>query len=237
MAGGNKPADVAQLTPVEQTGSADLGKITDDTDLTNAVVDNLYISCDTTNGDGYDKNEKAVVINTVVDEVMLENILSNIGNMDVIRNNFTGIILEIPAGEGTITIEANRVGDRAIAVQIEGDDFYQYFTNTEKQAIDIDYNVLKNALVFIFGIEYEVAPLSDAPRRMPSKVCRAVNSEKDNHINIYSASWDVKKIITDIDNIEVENSDSSKAIKVFRNGQILIIRNGKTYTPAGIEVK
>ena len=115
-----KPASVEDIAPIAESGTASMANLPANTDLTNAVVGNLYLTCDTTNGDHYDAAEQALVLNTVVDEVMIENVLANTGNMDVIRNNFSGIILTIPAGTGTLSLTIQTSGNREVAVRIEG---------------------------------------------------------------------------------------------------------------------
>jgi hypothetical protein len=85
MAGANKPADVADLKPVTENGAADFGKL-DGKDLSDALVGNMYVTCDLTNGDRYDKTEQALILNTVVDQLMLDNItdLNNQYGVDAI---------------------------------------------------------------------------------------------------------------------------------------------------------
>ena len=231
MAGANKPADVSDLKPVTTEGNASFTALTAETDLTNAVVDNLYITCDTVNGDGYDAEEKALVLNTIVDEVMLQNVLQNEGNMDVIRNNFTGIILEIPAGEGSITIEAKVSGERNIAVRISGKEA-DVFSPATKQALTINFNELKSTLVYIYGIFAEQTPL---PATAPTKVKRmpARLQEEANNVSIYGASWKVKETPTG----KEQTSAGANVQKVLQNGQVYILRDGKRYNLLGTEAR
>lgn len=231
MAGANKPADVSDLKPVTTEGNASFTALTAETDLTNAVVDNLYITCDTVNGDGYDAEEKALVLNTIVDEVMLQNVLQNEGNMDVIRNNFTGIILEIPAGEGSITIEAKVSGERNIAVRISGKEA-DVFSPATKQALTINFNELKSTLVYIYGIFAEQTPL---PATAPTKVKRmpARLHKEANNVSIYGASWKVKETPTGMK----QTSAGANVQKVLQNGQVYILRDGKRYNLLGTEAR
>ena len=238
MTGTNKPADVADLKPVEQTDAADFENITDDTDLTNAVVNNMYITCDTTNGDGYDKAEKALVLNTVVDQMMLDNILANEGNMDILRNNFSGIVLEVPAGKGIITIEAKVTGERALAVFISGAEDTLTYVPATKTQIEVPFETAKNALVYIYGI-FMPEEQSAAPQRVPSKILRAPKAGEDeavaNNVTVYGVRWNVTEVVTGIENT---NADEGNGIrKIVHNGQILILRDGRIYNAAGVEVK
>ncbi len=236
MEGGNKPADVADLKPVTEDGAADFSKL-DGKDLSNALIGNIYVTCDL--GDGYNSTDKALVFNTVVDQLMLDNIAAHEGNMDVLRNNFSGIVLEIPAGKGTVTIEAKVTGKRALAAYISG---HEGTTVNEapatKTEIDIPFDEEEKAFVYIYGI-YDDGEALPAPQRVASKIQRAPAATEDDDltagtVNIYSAKWTISEL-TDVEQIE---ADATTAVqKVVRDGQILILRDGKIFTPAGVEVK
>ncbi|MBQ4508348.1 MAG: leucine-rich repeat protein [Paludibacteraceae bacterium] len=237
MAGADKPADVADLKPVSVDGTADFSKM-EGKDLSNAVVDNMYITCDKENGDNYDKTEQALVLNTVVDELMMQNILANEGNMDILRNLFSGIVIEIPAGKGTIKIEAKVTGERALSVVISGMSGAMTFNPAAKTELEIPYDVAKKALVYIYGIYAHAA--APAPQRVPSKILRTPKAAEDanlvNNISIYGAKWIVSEVTTGTEEVEGQKSKVESS-KVLRDGQVLIIRDGKTYNMFGTEVK
>lgn len=243
MAGADKPADVADLKPVSVDGAADFSKM-EGKDLGNAVVDNMYITCDKENGDNYDKTEQALVLNTVVDELMMQNILANEGNMDILRNLFSGIVIEIPAGKGTIKIEAKVTGERALSVVISGMSGAMTFNPAAKTELEIPYDVAKKALVYIYGIYAHAA--APAPQRVPSKILRAPKAAEDanlvNNISIYGAKWIIDEVTTGVE--EIENNDvarpdaaASRTQKLLRNGEVLILRDGKLYNMFGTEVQ
>lgn len=227
----HKPASVEDLMPVEQTGAADFENIPADLDLTNAVIDNIYVTADTTNNDRYDAAEKAFVFETVVDELMMENVLANVGNMDIIRNNFSGLIIEIPAGEGTIKVTIKTSGNRKVAVHIEGLD-PTLFDKATKDEIELPYNIVKDALVYIYPVIDEGA-LAPAPKKVHS-IRRATAEEAKNEVHIYGAAWEVKKVISGIDEI---NSSNTQTIKLLKQGQLYILRNGEMYNAQGARVK
>ena len=238
MEGENKPADVADLKPVTEDGAADFGKL-DGKDLSDALVDNMYVTCDLTNGDRYDKTEQALILNTVVDQLMLDNIDAHEGNMDILRNNFSGIVLEVPAGKGTITIEAKVKGDRALAVYISG---HAGLSVNEapatKTEIDIPFDELKNALVYIYGI-FDDGIVYPMPQRAPSKILRAPADTEDDDmatgtVNIYGVKW----VVDEVTGVEqTEATAVPAAQKVVRDGKVFILREGKTYTMYGTEVQ
>ncbi|MBR1516471.1 MAG: leucine-rich repeat protein [Paludibacteraceae bacterium] len=226
-----KPASVEDIAPIAESGTASMADLPANTDLTNAVVGNLYLTCDTTNGDHYDAMEQALVLNTVVDEVMIENVLANPDNMDVIRNNFSGIILTIPAGTGTLSLTIQTSGNHEVAVRIEGQEA-ETFAQAAKGLIEIPYSVEGDAYVFVYGV---VAEEQEAPASAPSKFrARAKRTEAaENSVSIYDVQWEVSSA-TGVENVR---SDQKPSTKVLRNGLLLIEQNGKTYNVLGTEMK
>ena len=231
MTAENKPASVEDIAPIAESGTASMADLPANTDLTNAVVGNLYLTCDTTNGDHYDAAEQALVLNTVVDSVMIENVLANPDNMDVIRNNFSGIILTIPAGTGTLSLTIQTTGDREVAVLIEGSEA-ETFAKAAKGLINIPYEVTSNAYVFIYGVATDE---EEAPAAAPSKFrARAKRTEAaENSVSIYDVQW----VVTSATGAENVRSDQKPSTKVLRNGLLLIEQNGKTYNVLGTEMK
>ncbi len=230
-----KPASVEDIAPIAESGTTSLAGLATNADLTNAVVGNLYLTCDTTNGDHYDAMEQALVLNTVVDEVMIENVLANTGNMDVIRNNFSGIILTIPAGTGTLSLTIQTSGNREVAVRIEGQEA-ETFAKAAKGLIEIPYSVEGDAYVFVYGVAAEEP---EAPAALPSKFrARAKRTEAaENSVSIYDIQWVVTST-TDIENTPSPlGGESERGFKFLRNGKLLILRDGKTYNALGIEIK
>lgn len=226
-----KPASVEDIAPIAESGTASMANLPANTDLTNAVVGNLYLTCDTTNGDHYDATEQALLLNTVVDEVMIENVLANTGNMDVIRNNFSGIILTIPAGTGTLSLTIQTSGNREVAVRIEGQEA-ETFAQAAKGLINIPYEVTSNAYVFIYGVATDE---EETPAAAPSKFrARAKRTEAaENSVSIYDIQW----VVTSATGAENVRSDQKPSTKVLRNGVLYIVRDGKIYTAQGAHVK
>ena len=232
MTAENKPASVEDIAPIAESGTTSLAGLATNADLTNAVVGNLYLTCDTTNGDHYDAAEQALVLNTVVDEVMIENVLANPDNMDVIRNNFSGIILTIPAGTGTLSLTIQTTGDREVAVLIEGSEA-ETFAQAAKGLINIPYEVTSNAYVFIYGVATDE---EETPAAAPSKFrARAKRTEAaENSVSIYDVQWEVTST-TGIEDVHIDASSTPRMIMI--DNIIYILRGGKIYTIQGLEVK
>ena len=232
MTAENKPASVEDIAPIAESGTTSLADLATNADLTNAVVGNLYLTCDTTNGDRYDAAEQALVLNTVVDNLMMENVLANPDNMDVIRNNFSGMILTIPAGTGTLNLTIKTTGNREIAVLVEGSEA-ETFAQAVKGQINIPYSVENKAYVFIYGI---VPDEPKTPASVPSKFrARAKRTEAaENSVSIYDVQWEVSSA-TGIEDVHTDASSTPR--KIMIDNIIYILREGKIYTIQGLEVK
>ncbi|MBQ6724279.1 MAG: leucine-rich repeat protein [Paludibacteraceae bacterium] len=236
----NKPASVEDIAPIAESGTASMANLPANTDLTNAVVGNLYLTCDTTNGDHYDAMEQALVLNTVVDEMMIENILANPDNSDVIRNNFSGMIVELPAGQVTISITVKTEGDHLLAVQIGNGDSFQDFVQLVKGVIEVNYDIEAAARAYIFGFIPEpelpaAAPTKHMPRHSKADwITEDVEDASTGSVAIYGISWNIEETSA-IDEISQETKNNSQ--KLIRDGQILIIRDGRTFNTLGIEIK
>lgn len=228
----NKPASVEDIAPIAESGTTSLAGLATNADLTNAVVGNLYLTCDTTNGDHYDAAEQALVLNTVVDNLMMENVLANPNKMDVIRNNFSGMILTIPAGTGTLNLTIKTTGNREIAVLVEGSEA-ETFAQAAKGLINIPYSVENKAYVFIYGI---VPDEPETPASVPSKFrARAKRTEAaENSVSIYDIQWEVS-YATGIEDVHTDAFSTPR--KIMIDNIIYILRGGKIYTIQGLEVK
>ena len=236
MAPENKPAEVTDIEPLAEEGTANLANLPAETDLTNAVVDNLYITCDTLNGDRYDATEQAIVLNSVVDEMMIENIMANPDNTDVIRNNFSGIVVELPAGKGTLSLTVKTEGEHKLAVLIGND--LQDFAQLVKGVIEAPYTLEKAARAYIYGFipepELPTAPTKHMPRRAKADWIAEDEPASTGSVAIYGISWNIEAP-TGIDQISQE--PKAKSQKLIRDGQLLILRDGRTFNALGTEIK
>lgn len=230
MEGENKPASAGDIEPLGEQGEVNVADIPAGTDLTNAVVNNLYITCDTLNGDQYDAAEQAIVLHTVVDDVMMENILGNPDNDDVIRNNFSGIIFELPAGNGTLKLTVKTEGDHLVAIMISGQP--HEFAQFAKDVVEVPYQLEAAARAYIYGSLTELplaAPTKHMPRR--AKADWIVEEEEySGSISIYGISWETKS--TEGIN-EISQEPQTKSQKLIKNGQLVIERDGKIYNALG----
>ena len=91
--------DDVEIVPMEEeTEIAFNDRITENTDLMSKVIDNVYVTLDTEGDDGYDTEEKCIVLTSTVTNEQLESIADKEVGDDAVKENFNGLILEVPAG-------------------------------------------------------------------------------------------------------------------------------------------
>ena len=129
-------------------------EIDEGTDLTDTMIDNTYYTLDTDNGDGYNVEEQAIVLNSTTTEEQMNTVQeAEIGD-ETIQENYSGIIFEILAGNGTITVDAKTIGTHELNVQI-GKNEPTKITNKERSTIDIKYSVKEPTYVYLYASSSE----------------------------------------------------------------------------------
>ena len=201
--------------------------------MSNAVFGSLYITIDEEQGDRYDATQKALVLKTTVSALQIQNVLLAARQSDVLQNIFSGMVIEVPAGNGTLTLTIETAGGRKLAVHVAGK-AAEYFAKAAKGDIDVNYEVTEPTYIYIYAVE-DGAPMS-APAKLRRAPKASVAAAEENSVSIYGAKWNVKKAASGID--EAAGTDTVKAVKVLgADGQVRIIRNGKTYNALGAELK
>lgn len=70
---------------------------------------------------------------------------------DDIVNNFTGLILKVAAGKGTIKVNAKTTGNSQLVVQV-GKKNPTIATKTEQDDVVVSYDVAEDTYVYIYAI-------------------------------------------------------------------------------------
>ena len=151
--------------------------IGDETDLSGAVVENMYITLNQEGGDSYSEEEGCLVIANTVTKAQVETLMENGMDVQEVQENFNGIILEVPAGRGVISITAQTGDGRALSVKIGNKDAYQ-FVQAAQSNIFISYKVDTPQYVYIYGTDMAT----------PSSRRHAQGTE-GNVVKIYSVRW------------------------------------------------
>lgn len=151
--------------------------ITEETDLTSTVVDNVYVTLNAEANDGYDTEEKCIVLASTVTKEQLEVIADKEVQDEAVTENFNGLIFEVPAGKGTISVTAQTKGSRTLNVKI-GDAEAQTFVQPERGDVEIPCTTTENTYVYIYG----AATAANAQRRISG-------GETENGVLIYGIKW------------------------------------------------
>ena len=169
---------ISTIVPMEKEEVITFGgNITEEMDLTDVVIDNMYVTLDTKANDGYDKEEQCIVLSSTVTEEQLTTIADKEVKDAAVKENYNGLIIEVPAGSGIISITAQTKGSRTLCVKV-GDSDEQTFTKPERGVVEVPYTTDKDTYVYIYGAE---------PASMKSR--RAASSSVENGVLIYGVKW------------------------------------------------
>ncbi|MDY6258040.1 MAG: MBG domain-containing protein, partial [Bacteroidaceae bacterium] len=189
--------------------------ITKETDLTDTVVDNVYVTLDTEADDGYDTAEKCIVLASVVTEEQMETIVDKDVKDETVKENYNGLIFAVPIGKGVIRITAQTKGNRMLSVKV-GDAEAQTFVQPERGEIEVPYTATESTYVYIYGADTSAG----AQRRVSG-------SETENGVLIYGIKWE--GVSTDVDAITTANEGTYQIytidgtpVKVLQKGVNII---------------
>ena len=148
---GKLTIEAVEITPITGTEETSFKEaISNESDLENTVIDNTYYNVNAGNGDGYNATEQALVLNTTTSSEQMTAIQSaQVGDASV-RENYSGIIFEIPAGQGTITVDTKTVGTHVLNVQI-GNGAPTQVQKSERGTADVSYNVSAPTYVYLYA--------------------------------------------------------------------------------------
>jgi hypothetical protein len=124
--------------------------IHEETDLTDAIIDNTYYSMDTGNGDGYDAESRALVLNSTNTEEQMSTVTDGRVGDDAVRDNYVGIIFELPSWNGRITLDLQTIGSHALYLQL-GKDKPMEIVQTVRGTVTIAFNLVKPTYVYLYA--------------------------------------------------------------------------------------
>ncbi len=143
-----KKVVITPITGTEETSFKET--IGNETDLENTVIDNTYYNMDAASGDGYDATEQALVLNSTTTNAQMTAIQNAEVGDAAVKENYSGIIFEIPAGKGTITVDAKTVGTHVLNVQV-GNGAPTKVQKSERGTADVEYNVNAPTYVYLYA--------------------------------------------------------------------------------------
>ena len=196
-------------------------------------IDGIFYTI--TENDSIVPTEGCLELSSTMSEIEMQQIAGVFATPSLaLAQNFRGLSFTLPAGEGAITLDARTLGTHQLGIKIgEGQD--SLFVLDERQTLTIQYNIAEPQLVFIYGY---VEASDEDPLYAPFKAMRKVRKEEnDGSVKIYGISISPSHVIEDHTGIDHVQGDKVQSTKVLRDGQILILRNGKTYNAIGIKIK
>ena len=148
---GKLTIEAVEIVPISETEEKSFSQQVDETtDLQNTVIDNTYYNMDATNGDGYDATEQALVLNSTTSSTQMSAVQGAQVGDAAVRENFSGIIFEIPAGQGVITVDAKTIGTHVLNVQI-GNGAPTQVKKTERGTVEVEFNVSAPTYVYLYA--------------------------------------------------------------------------------------
>ena len=145
------------ITPMDKNEEVDYGSesnVNKDTDFSGTVIDNVYYNITPDKG-GFDENEKCIVVNEAMSDEDVEAVFGKDLMSDDVKNKFTGIVIEVPAGKGKLTVNAQTFGGMTLKIKIgKSAPIKQSFKNG-KTKIKVPYNVKEPTYIYIYAGEVE----------------------------------------------------------------------------------
>jgi hypothetical protein len=142
---------VVDVDPVQEDDVVSFkDEINEDTDLSDKVVDNTYYNMDASNGDGYNAEEQALVLNSTTSAEQMAAIQNAKVGDAAVKENYNGIIFKLASGRGTIAVDVQTIGTHILMVQI-GKNAPTKVTKSERGMVDVPYNVAEPTYVYLYA--------------------------------------------------------------------------------------
>jgi len=169
-----------RIEPATESKEVDMAVVPDQMDLNGMVVGDTYYVLDAENGDGADGENGCVVIITTTNDEAVNGIAGKDISDASVKAVFKGIIFMVPAGTGTISINAETLGTSSLKVKI-GSQPAQAFQLAERETVEIPYNVAEPTYVYIYaGTGIQAARSVGAARAAAA----------ENSVKVYSYKWE-----------------------------------------------
>ena len=135
------------LPAVDGDEDVDFGdEIDDDTNLDGNIVGDIYYVI--SSGDGsYNAGEGCIVVTKPTDDTAIDG--QDIFGEDF-KDNYTGIVFKVPAGKGTVTVEAKTEGNMVLKVKI-GDAAPISMELEGRLKVTVPYDVTEPTYIYIYG--------------------------------------------------------------------------------------
>lgn len=145
--------------------------ITSGTDLSDAVVGSVYVTLG--QNDGYDAADGSIYISDAMDDEYVDALGGMAPGISDLANRFNGLVIQVPAGAGTVTVNCKTLGNKLVSVKI-GSEEPQTYSKDERGDITIQYDVTEDTYIYIYSAENDDFSANRAP------------SQSNNCVKIYS---------------------------------------------------
>lgn len=211
--------------------------VTDDTDLTGTMLGSVYVTLDTEDsGDGYNALEGCLIINSTVNDEQLAATTADSADDLTVKNQFNGLIFEVPAGKGSVVIDCQTLGQNVIYVKT-GTAEPQQVKTAAKQQVTIPYEVAEPTHIYVYAAPVTGATASgqalDDAVTAPHRTAYA----NDNAVKIYGLTINVDENLSGISTPK-NATVAGHLRKVVDNGRLLIqMPDGRKFSAEGVQIK
>ena len=146
---GSDPVE-EDIDPVDEDDNIDFGTdMNDGDDLNGNVIGDIYYNINTGDG-GYNAAEGCIVVKKPTDDGTVNDLEGKDIFGEDFKSQFTGIVFKVPAGKGTIKVNAETTGNMLLKVKIGANDPVEMELNG-KLKVTFPYNVSETTLVYIYA--------------------------------------------------------------------------------------
>ena len=193
------------IEPTEEAMEVNMTVVPSQMDLNGMVVGDTYYALNKDNGDGTDKEDGCVVINSITTDEAVSSIVGKEISDESVKDAFKGIIFMVPAGTGKVSVTGQTVGSSSLMVKV-GSLPAQAFQLAERETVQIPYTVTEPTYVYIYAGNAGATAARGT----------AATETAENSVKVYSYKWEPTETtgIEEIDNrqLTIHNSHRVKGI-------------------------
>lgn len=189
------------ITPPKEETSTSFGSgITDDTDLTDTAIGDVYVTLG--ENDSYDAADGSIVIGSTMTDEETEAVVGMAPGTTDVANRFNGLIAMVPTGTGEVTVNCMTLGNVRLSVKV-GDNEPKSYEATAKGDITVNYDVAEDTYVYVYG--------SNADQQAAARRSATRAADTDNCVKIYSMTVTPKTLGSGIADITDDNNSEITA--------------------------
>ena len=211
---------------VEETTAVSVSnEVTEETDLSSTMLGSIFVTLDTEDsGDGYNASEGCLVINSTVSDEQLAAATADGADDLTVKNQFNGLIFEVPAGKGTISIDCQTLGQQAVFVKI-GAGEPQQLNTAGRQQVSVPYEVSEPTRIYVYAAKGS-APVASQPTRAAYA--------NDDAVKLYGLTINVEEKLDAISTVTADQPADQPRYnlagqRVPASYKGLVIQNGQKY--------